>query len=286
MDQLPSAVEFLPNRIVSLQPSASVILDALGERDRIAACTRYCEEVCAGISNGRLVVADSWTAQADQILAARPDMVIAAVPYQEKAVTEILKAGMRFLGLAPHTLTDVYRDIMVISGIVGAVDRGRELVREMQSEVDSIRQRAAAGKNQPRVFCEEWGKPIISSQSWVMELVEAAGGQAVGDPGKATTAEDVQGADPEIIIAAWCGAGNRVPLEKIVCDRSWEKLSAVRSGRVYCISDELLNTPAPTLLGGLRALAWAIHPELFPQPAGIRRMNFQLIRSRTPSTAG
>jgi iron complex transport system substrate-binding protein len=61
-----------------------------------------------------------------------------------------------------------------------------------------------------------------------------------------------------------------VPLEKLVHKRKWQQTSAVREGRVYCISDELLNTPAPTLLGGLRALAAAIHPDAFPQPEGLR----------------
>src|ERR1700686_4322353 len=94
-----------PQRIVSLQPSATVILAAIGKLDRIVACTKYCADVCPEIIDyATTIVADSWTASADQIVAAQPDLVIAAVPYQEKAVTEILKAGARFLGLAPKTL--------------------------------------------------------------------------------------------------------------------------------------------------------------------------------------
>ena len=78
--------------------------------------------------------------------------------------------------------------------------------------------------------------------------------------------------DPDILIAAWCGAGDRVPLEKIVCDRQWQGTRAARGSRVYCVCDELLNTPAPTLLRGLDALAFAIHPELFPRTEGIRQI--------------
>ena len=98
--------EHVPGRIVSLQPSATVILDRLGQLERVVACTRYCAHVVPGAAKGRIIVADSWTAQANEILAAKPDLVIAAVPYQEKAVTEILKAGARFLGLAPKTLAE------------------------------------------------------------------------------------------------------------------------------------------------------------------------------------
>ena len=122
----------------------------------------------------------------------------------------------------------------------------------------------------PRVWCEEWGKPLIASQSWVAELVEATGGDFVGKPGQQVTAEEVLRMDPEVIIAAWCGAGDRVPLEKIIMERGWQRTSAALSGRIFCIRDEFLNTPAPTLLHGLRALAAAIHPQDFPQAPGLR----------------
>src|SRR5271154_3615415 len=115
------APDYTPRRIVSLQPSATVILAAIGKLDRIVACTKYCADVCSQISPETTIVADSWTASTDQIVAARPDLVIAAVPYQEKAVTEILKSGARFLGLAPRTLADIYADIAAIAGIVGAL---------------------------------------------------------------------------------------------------------------------------------------------------------------------
>ena len=96
-----------PRRIVSLQPSATVILAAIGELDRVVACTKYCADVVPEIIlSSRLILADSWTANTEQIVAARPDLVIAAVPYQEKAVSEILKAGTRFLGFAPKTIAD------------------------------------------------------------------------------------------------------------------------------------------------------------------------------------
>jgi iron complex transport system substrate-binding protein len=107
---------------------------------------------------------------------------------------------------------------------------------------------------------------------WVAELVDAAGGEFVGEPGRQISPEEVAGLNPEIVIAAWCGAGDRVPLEKIVADRKWQKTAAAKSSRIYCIRDEYLNTPAPTLLHGLDALAFAIHPEVFPCTEGIRQI--------------
>jgi iron complex transport system substrate-binding protein len=261
-----------PRRIASLQPSATVILAALGELDRVVACTKYCADVVPEITmQSRIILADSWTANAEQIMAARPDLVIAAVPYQEKAVVEILKAGVRFLGLAPKTLADIYADIAMIAGTVGASERGKEVISNMQQRIKQVRARTA-GAPRPRVFCEEWGKPLIASQAWVAELVDAAGGEFLGVPGRQTSADEVACLDPDILIAAWCGAGDRVPLEKIVVDRKWQGTRAARASHVYCIRDEYLNTPAPTLLRGLDALAFAIHPELFAVTEGIRQI--------------
>jgi iron complex transport system substrate-binding protein len=261
-----------PSRIVCLQPSATVILEAIGELDRVVACTRYCADVVPGVANGsRVIVADSWTANTEQIAAVRPDLVLAAVPYQGKAVSEILKAGSRFLGLAPKTLADIYTDIATIAGGVGAIGRGEEVITAMGEHIDQVRARTA-GRSRPRVFCEEWGKPIITSQKWVAELVEAAGGEFVGTPARQTPPAEVVRFDPEVIIAAWCGAGDRVPLEKVISDRGWEPTAAAISRRVFCIRDEFLNTPAPTLRLGLDALAFALHPEVFPSTKGIRRI--------------
>lgn len=271
----------LPERIVSLQPSATVILAALRELDRLVACTKYCVDVCPEVRDGRMIVADSWTAKSAQILAAHPDLVIAAVPYQEHAVSEILKSGIRFLGLAPRKLADIYVDIATIAGLVGASERGEQIIANMHNKIESIRIKLQTAAR-PTVFCEEWGKPIIASQPWVAELVEAAGGQFLGEPGVQRSPAAVLADDPDILIAAWCGAGDRVPLTKIVREHGWSEMKAVRDSRVYCISDELLNTPAPTLLQGLNALAAAIHPELFHAPAGLRSISESVEMNRDP----
>src|SRR5580658_1359941 len=265
-----------PRRIACLQPSATVILAAIGELDRVVACTKYCADVVPEITaQPRTILADSWTANAEQIIATEPDLVIASVPYQEKAVIEILKSGTRFLGFCPKTLADVYADIAIVAGAVGASERGDEVIAHMQQRIEQVRARTS-GLPRPRVFCEEWGKPLIASQAWVAELVEAAGGEFLGVPGRQISTEEVSRMDPDIVIAAWCGAGDRVPLEKIVAERNWQGPHAALTSRVYCVRDEHLNTPAPTLLAGLDALAFAIHPELFARAAGIRQITSQI----------
>ena len=274
------ASDYNVRRIACLQPSATVILDAIGELNRVVACTRYCAEVVPAVADGsRAILADSWTADAQQITTTRPDLVIAAVPYQEKAVAEILKAGARFLGLAPRSLADIYADIATIAGTVGASERGETVISVMRAKIDAVRALVHSSAR-PKAFCEEWGKPVIASQQWVAELVEAAGGTFLGEPGHAVPGNELLNINPDVIVCAWCGAGDRVPLERIVSDRGWQQTPAARSGRVFCICDPLLNTPAPTLMHGLDALAYAIHPELFSRPQGIRQI------TDLPTTSG
>jgi iron complex transport system substrate-binding protein len=263
-----------PQRVVSLQPSVTVTLRDLGMLSRLVACTKYCVDVCPEVRDtGCIIVEDSWSAKADQIMAAKPDLVIASVPYRLESVAEIIKSGVPFLGLVPKNLDGVYKDILMIARVMGLgrSQQGTAVVAKMEKEVQAMWQRTM-GLSRPLVYCEEWGKPLILSQTWVAELVEAVGGCFFGQPGKQTTEEEVIAADPDVIVAAWCGAGDRVPLAKIIPRRGWEQTKAAKNGRVYCINDEFLNTPASTLIQGLHALAAAVHPEMFAMSSGLRQI--------------
>ena len=254
-----------PLRIASLQPSITLTLQRLGRLDDLVACTRYCVEALPELASRNLkIIADSWSSTMEELLAVEPNLVLASVPYRMESLAAILRAGCPVLTLAPHTLADIYADIRLIGSVVHASDRAEELVTELTSRIDAIRRHSAAATERPRVYCEEWGKPLIHSQPWVKEMVEAAGGEFVGDAGKTTTAEAIAAIDPEVLIFAWCGAGDRVPLARIIDQRGWHALRAVTNSRVYCVPDEFLNTPAHPILEGLACLAAAIHPNQFP----------------------
>lgn len=257
-------------RIVSLQPSITVTLAGLGALDQVVACTAYCKDLCPEIAEGgQAIIEDTWTASCEQIMAARPDIVIASMPYRIESLAAILRAGLRVLALAPKSLADVYGDIRTLVALVDRTVAGEKLVNQLQDEIAQTRE-TTRGRAPQRVFCEAWGKPVTVSQPWVGELVEAAGGVMVGAPGGQTTAEEVAALNPEVILAAWCGAGDRVPLDTLILREGWAGTAAVRERRVYCVNDELFNTPAHTLAGGLRAIRWALHPALFWQPRRIR----------------
>jgi iron complex transport system substrate-binding protein len=257
-------------RIASLQPSITLTLERLGHLEDLVACTKYCVEALPELQSRNLaVVADSWSSTPEELLAAKPTLVIASVPYRLESLAAILRAGCPVLTLAPHSLADIYADIRLIASVVHASERSEALIAEMEDTIGRIHKRASQAAARPRVYCEEWGKPLIHSQPWVAELVERAGGEFVGSPGLTTTPDAISDADPDVMIFAWCGAGDRVPLARVIEKRGWRSLRAVNAGRVYCVPDEYLNTPAHTLLEGLECLAGAIHPNLFPSHARI-----------------
>jgi iron complex transport system substrate-binding protein len=260
-------------RVAALQPSVSITLERLGCLDSLVACTRYCLEAVPALRERNLkVIADAWSSTTEEILSASPDLVLASVPYRLESLAAILKCGIPVLTLAPHSLADIYQDIRLLGAILQVTDRAEAVIEEMLSALATARREAARAPERPLVYCEEWGKPLIHSQTWVSELVAIAGGRFLGTPGTVTEAAVVAAQDPDVLVFAWCGAGDRVPLARVIEKRQWQSMRAVRDGRVYCIPDEFLNTPAPNLLHGLHALAGAIHPEIFGAAQSIRSL--------------
>jgi iron complex transport system substrate-binding protein len=274
-------------RIASLQPSISITLAALGKLDCLCAVTKYCLEFVPELASRNLpILHDSWSFDAvpragevsnlEILLTSKPDLVLASVPYRMESLAAILKSSLPILTLAPRTLADVVNDIRLIGSVVYAAAEAEVLLAGFQQTLEQTRVKASSAAAKPLVYCEEWGKPLIHSQHWVAELVEMANGTFLGTPGSHTTAEGIaelsEAEQPDVLLFAWCGAGNRVPLERIIEQRKWHHLRAVRNGRVFCIPDEYLNTPAPTLLKGLACIASALHPELFGQRSELVRV--------------
>ncbi len=256
-------------RIASLQPAITLTLHALGHADRLCAITKYCLEAVPELVQRNLpILHDSWTANTSEITNTNPDLVIASVPYRMESLAAILKASIPVLTLAPRDLATILADIRLLATLTGAEAEAEVLIQHFNKTVEEARTRTTSLAI-PTVYSEEWGKPLIHSQTWVAELVSAAGGNFVGTAGTHTTAETIAAADPDILIFAWCGAGDRVPLSRVVEQRNWRHLRAVRNRQVFCIPDQYLNTPAHTLLEGLAHLAAAIHPQHFSKPASL-----------------
>jgi iron complex transport system substrate-binding protein len=264
-------------RIASLQPSISLTLAYLERAGCLCAITRYCLAAVPQLAERNLpIVPDAWSfdrtpESARLLLDTHPDLVIGSIPFRPESLTAILKAGLSVLCLAPRTLAEIRQNTALLAQLTDAGAAAEVLNPALDSVLAHTRD-ACANLGNPLVYCEEWGKPLIHSQGWVAELVEAAHGRFLGTPGAHTDAQTVAAADPDVLLFAWCGAGDRVPLERVIQQRGWQHLRAVQQRRVYAIPDELLNTPSFNLIEGLRAIAAALHPDDFLPFSGLRRL--------------
>jgi len=252
-------------RIVSLAPSATSILFALGAQKKLVGVTRWCKDVAP--VNGLPTLGDCWRCDPDDVAALNPTLVIGSVPYREEVVRGLLRRGLTFLAMNPRTLSDVFSDIEHLGRLLGREKRAVQVAARMQARMARIAARVPNGRKRPRVYCESWPKPRLASPAWVEEMVKLAGGRFVPraeSPSKrAVTDQAVLRAKPDVIVLGWAACGLRVDPRKVVSRPGWGKLPAVRNRQVYVVSDEVLNTPGPPLVEGLELLARIIHPELF-----------------------
>ena len=150
-------------------------------------------------------------------------------------------------------------------------ERAEALVGTLQKELDAIHARAATAKSRPSIACLEWIDPLMSCGNWVPELVEIAGGRnLLGEAGKHSPWlewDKLAACDADVIAIMPCGfdiARTRLELPALVDDPRWQKLRAVREGRVYLTDgNQFFNRPGPRLVESARILAEILHPDLF-----------------------
>jgi iron complex transport system substrate-binding protein len=240
-------------RIVSLAPSATSILCAIGARRTLVGVTKWCAEVAD--VDGLPQLGDCWRMESvDEILALRPTLVIGSVPFKQETVAKLLEQPLNFLAKNPRSLADIERDILLLGRIACRVSAAERLVARMRRELAAIHSKAVHRARHPRVYCEAWPNPRISSPPWVAELVEIAGGQMALPAGEKISDQQVATAQPDLIVLAWAATGAKADPRKADAVAAWKEVPAIRERRVHVISDELLNTPGPPLIDGAREL--------------------------------
>jgi iron complex transport system substrate-binding protein len=245
-------------RIVSLAPSATSILCAIGAKKLLVGVTKWCGDVApvAGLPQ----VGDCWHMESvADIVALRPTLVIGSVPYKQETVGKLLEQRLNFLAMNPRTLEDVYGDIRLLAGIAGRVAPAEALIRTMRAEFAALERSRKKVKRRVRVYCEAWPNPRISSPPWVAELVNICGGEMVLPAGQKISDEDVADAQPEVIVLAWAATGDKSKPQQAYGVESWKDVPAIRERRVFVVRDELLNTPGPPLVAGALALFKVLH---------------------------
>jgi iron complex transport system substrate-binding protein len=240
-------------RIVSLAPSATSILCAIGAREFLVGVTKWCGDVAP--VNGLPKLGDCWHMDSvNKILKLKPTLVIGSVPYKQETLAKLLEHPLSFLATNPRTLTDIRNDIRMLGQISGHAAQAGKVVKQMRRDFAVIAKKSRGLKKKFRVYCEAWPNPRISSPPWVAEIVKICGAEMVLPAGKKITDEQVAAARPDVIVLAWAATGNKAKPQTAYQVTDWKDLPAIRNKHVYVVRDELLNTPGPPLIAGAKEL--------------------------------
>jgi iron complex transport system substrate-binding protein len=286
-------------RIVSLLPSATETLFAIGAGPELVGVTHECDypsEACAlpRLTGSALPFGDSsaaidrhvkralhegsslYTLDADLLERLKPDLIVTqelcevcAVSYGivDRAARR-LTTDPRVVSLEPSSLEDVFANIVALGELTGHDDKARELAADLRKRASAVREWTRT-LPRPRTLVLEWTDPPMGPGHWTPELVEDAGGAPVlASPGansKALTWEAIGDADPDLIIVAPCGYGlskTHEALGELRERPQWKALRAVREGRVYPVDgNAYVNRPGPRLVDTVEIFASILHPE-------------------------
>lgn len=253
-DTVPIEQQLLVNmRILSLAPSNTEILFALGLGNSIIGVTRYCDYPEEAKRKPKV---GSWiTTEPKQIKKLKPDLIFTSY-FVPKELCKWSGPG-EVVHLHPKTLDGVLQSILHIGEATGRQNRAKSIIERMRKSL-IIRQ---YGRRQ-RVYMEEWPTPPMTSGNWVPELVAIAGGIQIlskkGKPSCEFAFSDLEREKPDCMIFHWCGFGERFDRGKILQRNRWIKLKAVKENKLYTIDDSLINRPGPRLVEGVRKIQEAL----------------------------
>lgn len=293
-------------RIVSLLPSATEIVFALGLEQSLVGVTHECDHPAAARTRPVLTASHVPTealtsAEIDHAVGTRlgghrslyaldearlqglrPDLIltqelcdVCAVSYTEvQRAIRLLDIGPRVVSLEPTTLDDVLGTIEQVGALTRRTPEATSLVRQLRARLDAVRRRIDPVRRRPRLWVSEWLDPPYSAGHWVPDQVTAAGGDEVfhrqGVPSVRVTPEQVVSAEPEVIVLAPCGLHLDAVEREWTCVQpfsGWERLPAVHAQQVWAVdASSLFSRPGPRLVDGVEVLAQILHPDLFGAP--------------------
>ncbi len=254
-----------PERIVSLVPSVTEILFAIGARDVLVGVTDFCDYPPE--ARRKAHVGDMLNPNLEALITLKPDLVVATRSgNREETFDQLGRLGIAVYLVDPVSVGDVLRLVAGLGEVTGRRDGAQAVTAEFERRVAAVRERVA-GRPRPRVLYVLWPEPLIvpGRGSLVSELISLAGGESVtADQGPGyprMSLEAAVGRAPEVIILARHGAGTG-PAAREQWQRL-ESLPAIRSGRLYVADGDLLHRYGPRVVDGLELLARLIHPEAF-----------------------
>ncbi|TXT26957.1 MAG: iron complex transport system substrate-binding protein [Planctomycetota bacterium] len=288
-----------PRRIVSLLPSGTEIVAALGMLDQLVGRSHECDfppevqrlPICcrpridvslpgaeidrqvksrlhAGLSIFEVDTPLLRELQPDVILTQTQCDVCAVTPQDLEAALTHGDHSPSVIDLRPQRLEQLFGDIHVVAMALHVSDRGHDLVVDLRGSFESLRHQTVKARRKPTVGCLEWFEPLMAAGNWIPELVEIAGGENAGaEPGQHSPWfrwEQLVEADPEVLVLMPCGwdiARARAESVSLTSDPRWSQLAAVRAGRVFVTDGhQFFNRPGPRLLESAQILAEILHP--------------------------
>jgi len=259
-------LDHYPERIVSLTPSNTEILFALGLGDKVVGVTTYCdypEEAKEKPKVGDL------KGNVEQIVALEPDLVLAKGVLNDDAVSKLRKLNIPVLFLDPESIEGVYRSIRLIAQVTGTSEKGEEIIAEIEKQIDSVAEKVAKvpAEKRLRVFIEAGSDPLFTAgkDTFVHELVTLAGGINIADDLKGYqmySSEAVVKNNPDVILST---DSYYVDIMNEIKKRAgWEEIKAVKEGKVIIdLDNNLLTRPGPRCGLAVELVAKALYPEVF-----------------------
>lgn len=247
-----------PQRIVSLAPSITETLFALGLGDRIVGVTSYCDYPAEAAAKQK--VGDTLRPSIERIVALKTDLVIASTASQlQQFVYNLDEVRIPVYVSDPRGVDATVESILKIGELTGATTQARELTASLRARVESVRSRLS-GTERPRVLCILGSAPLITvgSRSFITDLINEAGGRSIS--------EDLSGDYPQYSLETAVAKRPEVIFLQTGEPDLPERLKetpAGRSGRVFHIDDNLLLRPGPRIVDGLEQMAKRLHPEVF-----------------------
>jgi len=270
-DQLGRTVELdgIPQRIVSLAPSNTEILFALGLDDRVVGVTEYCNYPEA--AKDKEVIGGFNTVDLERVVALSPDLILATSMHEDEALRALENRGLTVFALDPTTLDEVLEAIGLVGEITGKVEEAAGLVNDMKERMSAVTEKtdSLSPEQKPRVFFITWHDPLMTPGSGTRhdELIQMAGGVNIARDLTSyadISLEAVIEADPEVMIAGvGMGAGDDLPAQFIRTEPRLGGTDARRNDRVYEVDVDIAGRPGPRIVGALEEFARLIHPELF-----------------------
>lgn len=262
-------------RVVSLVPSATEMVCALGQEKSLVGRSHECDypasvrklPICTEPSDKHVKVRE------DVLLKLKPDILLTQSVCDVCAVSaqQAQKYNASVVSLGGTSLEGIWNDLRGVAKALGVPQEGDALVNRLTGQIAEIRQKARGEQDRPRVACIEWLDPLMIAGNWVPELVELAGGfDVLGVPGKHsdwTEWDKLIEKDPDILVVMPCGYDikrTREEIKMLTKKPGWVQLQAVNNNRVFLVDgNQYFNRPGPRLVESVEILAELLHPETF-----------------------